>query len=116
LSQRWIQVSKKVLDQLEKLEAAKKKDRLDLVRSMQFAVKALEMSLVGWKGWVSNPEIMTRFTKEELVNMNKKLFEFSRSFIQYDIEATELGARKGLKPIKRPKKTREPKPQTSYVA
>ncbi len=112
---RWIQVSKRILDQLKKLEEARDEDRLELVRSIQFALKALEMSLTGWKGWVNNPDIMTKFTERELRSMNKKLIDFARSFIKYDIEATELGVQKGLETTKRVKK-RVPKRKVSYVA
>jgi len=56
--------------------------------------------------WANNPNIMARFTQEDLEKMNKKLSEFTRSFIEYDIEATKLGAKKGLKPGKEVKKKR----------
>ncbi len=112
----WVQISKRILDQLKKMENVENKDRLELVKSMHFALRALEMSLVGWKGWVNNPEIMTKFSKEEIENMNKKLSEFARSFIEYDVEATELGAQKGLRGIKKVKRKKEPKVKTSYVA
>jgi len=116
LSERWIQVSKKILDQLKHLEKAKKRDRLELVRSMHFVLKALEMSLLGWKQWVNNPDIMAKFTKEDLEKMNKKLCEFTKAFLEYDIEATKLGTRIGLKTMKKVKKKKETKTRTSYVA
>ncbi|UCE96513.1 MAG: DUF2153 family protein [Candidatus Bathyarchaeota archaeon] len=116
MSERWTDVSEKILEQLKQLEEAKNKDRLELVRSMRFVLRALEMSLVGWKQWVNNPDIMTKFSQEDLVTMNKKLSEFTRSFIQYDIEATKLGAQKGLKAVEKAKRKKRLKPKTSYVA
>lgn len=115
LSGNWIQVSEKILGQLKKLEEVKHKDRLELVRSMRYALGALEMSLTGWKGWVSNPDVMTRFTTTELKGMNEKLFEFARSFVTYDIEATKLGVQKGLKAAKKVEK-KGAKRKVSYVA
>jgi hypothetical protein len=115
LSGNWIQVSEKILDQLKKLEQAKRKDRLELVRSMRYALGALEMSLTGWKGWVNNPDVMTRFTLAELKGMNEQLFEFARSFVKYDIQATELGVQKGLKAAKKVEK-KGAKRRVSYVA
>jgi hypothetical protein len=111
----WIQVSEKILNQLKKLEEVEQKDRLELVRSMRYALGALEMSLTGWKGWVNNPDVMTRFTPAELGEMNEKLFEFARSFVKYDIEATKLGVQKGLKARKKVEK-KGAKRKVSYVA
>jgi len=116
LSERWVQVSTKILDQLESLEKAEKKDRLELVRSMRFVLRALEMSLVGWKQWVNNLDIMTKFPIEDLEKMNKKLSELTRSFVEYDVEATKLGTKIGLENMKKVKKEKKQKTKTSYVA
>jgi len=66
--------------------------------------------------WVNNPEVMARFTQEDLEDMNKKLSEFTRVFMEYDLEATKLGVRRGLKVTKKAKKKKEGKPEVSYVA
>jgi len=63
LSERWIQVSEKILSQLKRLEEAREKDRLEYVRSIRFTLSALQRSLLGWMQWVNNPDIMTRFTQ-----------------------------------------------------
>jgi hypothetical protein len=115
MSDRWIQVSKNILDQMEKLKETEGKDRLELVSSMRFAIRALEMSLAGWKGWVNNPDVMTKFTEEELRRMNKKLSEFTQSFLKYDMKVTAMGAQKGLKAAKKVRK-KELKRRTPYVA
>jgi len=106
LSERWIRLSEKTLDQIKRLEEAKERDRLELVSSILFLLSALQNSVFGWLQWANNPSIMARFTQEDLEKMNKKLSEFTRSFIEYDIEATKLGAEKGLKPGKEVKKKR----------
>ncbi|MCW3981551.1 MAG: DUF2153 family protein [Candidatus Bathyarchaeota archaeon] len=116
MSERWVQVSEKVLDQLNRMEKVPKKDRLELVRSMRFVLRALEMSLMGWEQWVNNPDIMVKFTHKDLEKMNTRLAELTRSFIEYDIEATRLGSKKGLKPVKKAKKRGKSKTRTSYVA
>lgn len=116
MSERWVQVSQKVLNQLKRLEEVKERDRLELVRSMGFVLRALEMSLVGWMQWVNNPDIMTKFSQKDLEKMNKRLSELARSFIEYDIEATKSGIHIGLKAIKKVKREKKPKRETSYVA
>ncbi len=115
LSEVWIKTSEKILDHIKRLEEAKERDRLELVRSLRFVLSALQRSLLGWIQWVNNPDIMTRFTKEELEEMNKELSNFTRSFIEYDLEATKLGAKKGLRPKKKVRKKKEERPEPFYV-
>jgi hypothetical protein len=115
LSERWIQVSKKIMEQIKRLEEAKDKDRLELVRSIRFMLSTLQRSLLGWIQWVNNPDIMTRFTQEDMEKMNTKLSEFTRSFIKYDLEATKLGAQRGLKARKKVKKKKEERAEIFYV-
>ncbi len=115
MSERWIQVSEKILGQMKRLEEAKERDRLELVRSLRFMLSALQRSLLGWMQWVNNPDIMTRFKQEDLEKMNKKLSDFTRSFIEYDLEATKLGAQKGLKAKKKVKKKKEERAEAFYV-
>ena len=116
MSKRWIQVSEKILDQMKRLKEVKKRDRLELVRSIHFVLSALNRSLWGWMQWVNNPNVMTQFTQEDLEEVNKKLSGFTRSFMEYDLEATRLGVRRGLKVIKKARKKKEGKPEVSYVA
>ena len=101
MSDRWFQISKSILDQIEKLEKSGKKDRLEHVRSMRFVLNALQRSLLGWMQWVNNPDVMARFTEEELEEMDKKLTEFTRSFIEYDMKVTKKGEEKGLEAQRR---------------
>ena len=96
MSDNWIQKTKKILEYIKKLEDAKSKDRLDYVRSIHFMLEALEGSLRGWVYWINNPNIVTKFTLEEMEEMNRKLTEFVRSFIEYDLEITQKGIDKGL--------------------
>jgi len=106
LSERWIQVSEKIIEQLNRLEDTKDKDRLELVRSLRFVLSVLQRSLLGWTQWVNNPDIMTIFSQKDLETMTEKLSEFTRSFVKYDLEMTSLGVKKGLKS---PKKVTEKK-------
>lgn len=115
LSEKWRKDSEKILNQIKRLKEAKERDRLELVRSMRFMLSALHRSLLGWMHWVNNPDMMTRFTQEDLEKMNKKLSEFTRSFIQYDLEATKLGAQRGLKARKKAKKKKEERAEIFYV-
>ncbi len=116
MSDRWIRVSEKILTQIKSLEKHKERDRLELVSSMRVALGGLEMSLQGWKQWVNNPNVMTRFKKEDLDKMNKKLIEFTKAFIEYDLEATKLGMKRGLKARKKAedKEKKKEKPE-AYV-
>jgi hypothetical protein len=115
LSEVWVQVSERILGQLKRLEETKGKDRLELVRSLRFALSVLQRSLLGWMQWVNNPDIMIIFTQEDLKQMAEKLSKLTRSFVEYDMEITSLGIKKGLKTPKRVKKKREERSERFYV-
>jgi len=86
------------------------------VMTLRFVLGVLQRSLVGWTQWVGNPDIMTIFSEEELEEMTKKLAEFTRSFIDYDMKITSLGAEKGLAAPKEPiKKLKEDRSEGFYV-
>jgi hypothetical protein len=108
LSERWIQSSEKILERIRKLEKAKDRDRLELVRSTWFMLGALQRSLVGWLQWVKNPEIMVKFSKEELEEINSNISKIVRAFIEYDLKVTKQGAKKGLKAKRKAKEKAEP--------
>ena len=96
MHQNWIQRSENALKQLRELMENPDQDRLELVRVMRFSLGALNQSLHGWMQWVSSPEIMANFTKEELEEMAKKITGIVEQFITYDIETTNTGIQKGL--------------------
>ena len=96
MHQNWIQKSENALKQLRGLMENPDQDRLELVRVMCFSFWALGQSLAGWMQWVSSPEIMSSFTKEELEEMAKKVSGIVEEFITYDIETTNTGILKGF--------------------
>ncbi len=116
MSERWIQVSERIIEQLNRLEDVEDKDRLELVRSLRFVLGVLQRSLLGWTQWVNNPDVMTIFSQKDLEKMTKKLAEFTRSFVKYDLEMTSLGVKKGLKASKKvEKKKRAERTERFYV-
>ncbi len=96
MHQKWIQRSENTLKQLRGLMENPDQDRLELLRVMRFSLGALNQSLHGWMQWVSSPEIMSSFTKEELEEMAKKITGIVEQFITYDIETSNTGFLKGL--------------------
>jgi len=116
LSESWIKVSERILNQLKSIENTKGKDRLELVRSLRFVLNVLQRSMIGWTQWVNNPDIMTIFSQNDLEAMTERLSEFSRSFIKYDLDMTSLGVKKGLKALKKvPNKKRDERIERFYV-
>ena len=109
MSEMWIKVSERIIEHLKHLEETKGKDRLELVRSLRlelvrslrFVLSVLQRSMIGWTQWVNNPDVMSIFAQEDLEQMTKKLSEFTRSFVKYDLEMTSLGVKKGLKTPKK---------------
>ena len=115
MSERWIKVSERILDQLKLVENTEGKDRLELVRSLRFMLSVLQRSLIGWTQWVNNPDIISIFSQKDLENMTETLSEFTRSFIKYDLEMTGLGIKKGLKTTKKATKRKEERTERFYV-
>ena len=115
MSEGWIQVSERIIDQLKRLEKTEGKDRLDLVRSLRFVLGVLQRSLIGWTQWVNNPDIMSIFSQKDLERMTETLSELTRSFVKYDLEITSLGVKKGLKASKKVTKKREDRTESFYV-
>jgi hypothetical protein len=115
LSEAWIQVSERIIEQLKHLEESKDKDRLELVRSLRFVLTVLQRSLLGWTQWVNNPEVMTIFSQKDLEKMTETLSKFTRSFVEYDMKMTSLGVKKGLKASKKVTQKKEERTERFYV-
>lgn len=116
MSEGWIRVSEKIVEQLKRLEETKDKDRLELVRSLRFVLSVLQRSLLGWTQWVNNPDIMTIFTQDDLKKMTEQLAKMTQGFVEYDMKITSLGVKKGLKaPKKVAKKRGKERSERFYV-
>ncbi len=105
MSERWVRECESILKRIREAAKMTPKDRLEVVRLMRFTLYAIHRSVLGWLGWVNNPDVMSEFSKEELEEMNKFLSNFAESFIEYDAKVTGRGSEKGLAPKK--KKERE---------
>ena len=92
----WIERTQKTLDHLNKIKEKRDMDRLEIVTAMRFSFGALSQSLGGWMQWVNSPEIMSQFTREELLEMNDKLIKMVKDFVEYDRDITDYGMQKGL--------------------
>jgi hypothetical protein len=92
----WIERSQKTLDQLKDIKKKREQDRLDLVRSLRYTFGALGQSLSGWMQWVNSPEIMAQFTRDELQEMSDTLIDMVFKFVEYDMDITDEGMKKGV--------------------
>ena len=115
MGERWIEVSEKILAQLTKLEDTSEKDRLELVSSLRIVMNILQRSLVGWMQWITNPEIMSIFSKADLEKMTQQLTKFTETFVEYDIQMTQIGLQKGLKVPKKLGKKEQNRSESFYV-
>jgi len=94
---KWAQDCERILRKIKSAKV-KGKDRLDMVRTISFTLFALQRSVTGWMEWVDNPDIMAKFSLEELKEINKNLAELVCAFVEYDAKITgqtemELGKR-----------------------
>ena len=96
MNQGWIERTQKTIDQLQKIKEKRDIDRLEIVTAMRFSFGALSQSLGGWMQWVNSPEIMSQFTREELLDISDKLIDMITVFVEYDKDITDFGMQKGL--------------------
>jgi hypothetical protein len=92
VSEPWLQQSKNILNTLEKFATSEENDRLEIINAMLFtlnALDALDRSLQGWRRWVQNLAFMSRFTQDELQEIERGLIEKVRAFVQFDMEVTQ---------------------------
>jgi len=92
----WIDRSDKTMEQLRILKDKRDMDRLDLLKSMRFSFSALSQSLGGWMQWVNSPEVMSQFNRDELQEMSDRIIDMVTGFIEYDLDVTDRGMKKGL--------------------
>ena len=81
MNQGWIERTQKTIDQLQKIKEKRDIDRLEIVTAMRFSFGALSQSLGGWMQWVNSPEIMSQFTREELLDISDKLIDMVTVFV-----------------------------------
>jgi hypothetical protein len=96
MGEQWIRECNTFLEQIRESIAMGSPDRLDLVRSMHRALFAINHSILGWLQYVNNPDVMSRFTRDELNEISDALNKFAETFIVHDIEVTKKGMEKGL--------------------
>lgn len=108
MGERWIQECTEHLKRIREALASETPDRLDLVRMMHEALLALNHSVWGWMQYVNNPDIMGKFTQEELNEISGYLNKFAEEFIEYDIKVTKVGMEKGLGEMKQRQQNRQP--------
>ena len=94
---KWVQNCERILNEIRKSTKVKGQDRLDMVRLIRFTLFALQRSVTGWIEWANNPDVMAKFSLEELKDINKTLAELVCAFVEYDAKITgqtEMGFRK----------------------
>jgi hypothetical protein len=108
MGEQWIRECNDFLRQIRDSMKLENPDRLDLVKSMHRALYAVNHSILGWFQYVNNPDIMSRFDRDELRQMSETLNKFAESFLEHDIEVTEKGMGKGLSEPKEEEEDRQP--------
>jgi len=89
MTERWVAQSKELLKALTELASKKEEDRLEMVNTMMFVLNSMDRSLHGWRSWIQNLSLMSKFTEEELRQMREGLLQKAQEFINYDMQITE---------------------------
>jgi len=108
MSEQWINECKQYLAQVQESMKGENPDRLALVKSMHRALFAINHSILGWLQYVNNPDIMTKFNRDELHEISDTLAKFAEAFIEHDIEVTQKGMERGLGEGKSEEEERHP--------
>jgi len=74
----WIERTQKTIDKLRAIKEKRDADRLEIITGMRFS------------------EIMSQFTREELLEMSDTLIDMVAQFLEYDMKITDYGMQKGL--------------------
>jgi hypothetical protein len=74
---------------MEKYASKQDRDRLELINSMLFTLQALNQSGHGWQKRIQNLNFMSKFTIDELQEMEAGLVSTVRTFIEYDLDVTK---------------------------
>jgi len=115
LSDRWVEESEQLLKRMKVLSAKEERDRLEVVSSMLFTLDVMERSLNGWKQWIGNLSLMSQYTLEELVEMQRSLEKQIQPLIEYDIEASKKWKEKLTRVQAVPRRMREEESRNRYV-
>ena len=89
VSDQWLTQSDQLLKSLRALQSKTGKDRLELIKAMFFILNTLDRSMKGWRSWIQNLEFMSRFTEEELRELEEGLNMSAQAFVQYDMDITK---------------------------
>ena len=89
LSEQWLQRTEKILNVLKENQDKTDKDRLETINSILYSLTALDRSIKGWRRWASNLTFMTRFSADELRQMEVGLINVVQDFIEFDMDTTK---------------------------
>jgi hypothetical protein len=89
LSEQWLQRTEKILNVLKENKDKTNKDRLETINSILYSLNALDRSIKGWRRWASNLTFMTRFSTDELRQMEVGLIDVVHNFIEFDADTTK---------------------------
>jgi hypothetical protein len=109
----WKQYIKVMNYNINLIENAKPEDRLAFVREVARCIQILELSTKGWRGWLSNYEMIDKITLEELRNLHPKLRQAVVDFVKLDVELTK---KKFMEEEEKNKKKDKGSPQKPYLS
>jgi len=106
--------SEQLLRRMKDLSSKEEKDRLEIINSLFFNLNVLERSLHGWRQWVQDLSFISKFSLEELMEMEESLEKLIQPFVKYDIDATQKWSKK-FPQVQVNQRRREAENQGMYV-
>jgi hypothetical protein len=86
ISTAWLDERANALKKLQNLPSS---DRLNLYSGTLVMNKMLYESIQGWGKWLTVPDFMDTFTKEELKEIFQDFHDFTTKFLQLDLKWTQ---------------------------
>ena len=80
---RWVKDTNKEKKKIKKLSP---KDRLEYISSIVRCSNAIAASINGWTAWLTRPDIMNSFTKEDLEKIFYEFKKIALFMLEFDID------------------------------
>lgn len=74
---------------LEELKKEHDKDRLAILGKIYACAAAIDGSIKGWHGWLTNPRLMSKYTTEDLESLMKMFKDIAIKLLEEDKKWTE---------------------------
>jgi hypothetical protein len=96
MSESWVKQRKQILDNIQTMNKAEEKDRLDYVKSIKTLLVYMGQSLAVWGKLINNSQFMAVFNKNELGEIASNFSDLTKELVNSDIKTIRTAREKGV--------------------